>query len=301
MANILKINTPADYCEYMGVECPHPLVGVINFEEASPIRSSLNNYGVYAIFMHTRVMDNLTYGQGAFESANGSLICVAPGQIGGKEDDGNRVTLDGWALLFHPDLLAGTSLERDIRRYSYFDYRANEALRMDASERAQLGALMQAIREETERPRDSEQNGILVSFISAMLRFCNRAYARQFSEMRHESDDDILVKLSALLNDYFDRGLQKTLGVPGVQYFADRLCMSANYFSDMLRKSTGENAGNFIRSHIIRMAQSRLLATGNVSEVAYELGFDYPQHFSRMFKKHTGVTPSSYLTAAGVK
>ncbi|MCM1332698.1 MAG: helix-turn-helix domain-containing protein [Bacteroides sp.] len=294
MANILKVETPIDYCAFVGAAGRHPLVGVIDFEKVTPIRSSLNSYGVYGIFMHSRVRDDLTYGRGAFGHSSGSLICVAPGQIGGREDDGNLIDIDGWALLFHPDLLSGTHLEKEIRQFSFFDYSANEALYMDDSEKEALVSLIKNIRDEIDRPIDNEQNSIIVSFISAMLHLCNRAYSRQFHQIR-QSSDDILVKLSALLNDYFDNGLQLKEGIPGVQYFADKLCMSPNYFSDMLKKTTGENASNFIRDHIIRIAKNKLTASGNVSQVAYDLGFEYPQHFSRMFKKHTGMTPTQYL------
>ncbi len=153
---------------------------------------------------------------------------------------------------------------------------------------------MRSIGKEIALSADSDQNAIIVSYISVMLHICNRAYTRQFHQIR-QSSDDILVRLSALLNEYYEEGLQLKDGVPGVQYFAEKLCMTANYFSDLLKKTTGENASNFIRSHIIRMAKNRLVSSGNVSQVAYDMGFEYPQHFSRMFKKHTGMTPSQYL------
>lgn len=294
MATILKVNKPKDFMSYLGAECRHPLIGVIDFEKISPIPSSLNNYGVYGIFMHSKVRDDLTYGRSAFGHATGSLICVAPGQIGGREENGDLVEIDGWAVLFHPNLISGTHLEKEIRNFSYFDYSANEALYMDEHEREIIVTLMKSIRDEIENPIDNEQDAIIVGYLSAMLHFCNRAYTRQFRHMR-QTTEDILVKLSALLNDYYDSGKQLTQGIPGVQYFADRLCMSPNYFSDMLKKSTGENASNFIRSHIVRLAKNKLMASGNISEVAYALGFEYPQHFSRMFKRYTGMTPTQYL------
>ncbi len=294
MPKILKLNTPGDYLSYIGGESRHPLVGVVDFEKISPIPSSLNDYGVYGLFMHSKVREDLQYGSGTFGHSTGSLICVAPGQIGGREDAGDLIELDGWALLFHPDLLVGTSLEKDIRRFSFFDYSANEAVYLEETEKETLSSLMRSIGKEIALSADSDQNAIIVSYISVMLHICNRAYTRQFHQIR-QSSDDILVRLSALLNEYYEEGLQLKDGVPGVQYFAEKLCMTANYFSDLLKKTTGENASNFIRSHIIRMAKNRLVSSGNVSQVAYDMGFEDPQHFSRMFKKHTGMTPSQYL------
>lgn len=294
MKNILKVSTPEDYLSYVGAEIRHPLVGVVDFDRVSPIRSSLNNYGVYGLFMHSKVRDDLSYGRGDFIGSSGCLICVAPGQIGGREDTGDLIDIDGWALLFHPELIAGTHLEKEMGRFSFFDYSANEALFLEEDERESLAALIKSIRAEIEKPSDSDQKAIIVSYISVILHLCSRAYGRQFSQIRQTSDD-ILVRLSALLNEYFDSGRQLSEGIPGVQYIADKLCMSPNYFSDMLKKSTGENAGNFIREHIVRLAKNRLMASANIAQVAYDLGFEYPQHFSRMFKKHTGMTPSQYL------
>ncbi|MCM1337911.1 MAG: helix-turn-helix domain-containing protein [Candidatus Amulumruptor caecigallinarius] len=296
MAKILKVNLPGDYCSYVGAESRHPLVAVIDYDAISPVPSSLNDYGVYGVFIHSEVRDDIKYGLGEFGHTTGTLICVAPGQLGGREDDGTLIDLDGYALLFHPDLLIGTRLERDIRQFSFFDYSANEALYMEESEREIIASLMRSISDELHRPADSEQNAIVTSYISAMLHYCNRAYNRQFSIMA-QSGDDLLVKLSSLINDYYENGEQFSTGVPGTQLFADKLCMSPNYFSDLLKKSTGETAGNFIRRQIVRMAKNRLAATGNVSQVAYDLGFKYPQHFSRMFKNHTGMTPSQYLAS----
>lgn len=296
MKNILKVNRPGDYLSYVGATGLHPLVGVVDFDKITPIRSSLNNYGVYGLFLHSKIRDDLSYGRGIFGATSGCLICVAPGQIGGREDTGELIDIDGWALLFHPELIAGTHLEKEMSGFSYFDYSANEALFLEEDERESLVGLIKNIQAEIKKPADNEQNDIIVSYISVMLHLCNRAYNRQFSQIR-QSSDDILVRLSSLLNEYFDNGRQLSEGIPGVQHFADKLCMSPNYFSDLIKKTTGENASNFIREHIIRLAKNRLMASGNISQVAYDLGFEYPQHFSRMFKKHTGMTPTQYLAS----
>lgn len=294
MRTVLKVKKPGDFISYMGAQSRHPLVGVIDYSKCSPIPHTLNDYEVYGIFMHSNIPADLVYGCGRYEGNSGTLICVAPGQLGGKEDDGELIEIDGWALLFHPDLLKGTELENGIRQFSFFDYSINEALHLTDDEQRKIASLMSEIQEEIDSPSDSEQNAIIIAYINVMLRLCNRAYSRQFSQFR-QSSDDILVRLSALLNEYYDSGEQMRQGVPGVQYFAERLCLSPNYFSDLMKRTTGENAGNFIRSHIVRMAKNRLVASGNISQVAYELGFEYPQHFSRMFKKQTGMTPKNYI------
>lgn len=300
MSTILKINRPGDFISYIGGQTRHPLVGVVDFSKVSPVPSSLNDYGVYALFMHSKVRDDLKYGLGWFGHTSGSLICVSPGQIGGREDSGDLIDIDGWALLFHPDLLVGTPLEKGIREFSFFDYCANEAVFLRDDEKETLASLMKSILAEMALPADSEQDAIIVGYISVMLHVCNRAYTRQFHQIRQTSDD-ILVRLSALLNEYYDQGRQLRHGVPRVQYFARELGMTTNYFGDMFKKTTGENAGNFIRNHIIRMAKNRLVSSGNVSQVAYDLGFEYPQHFSRMFRRNTGVSPTQYVEEVSAK
>lgn len=296
MKKILNINTPGEYCNHVGLPILHPLVAVVDFSSISPMPSSLNNLGVYGLFMHSRLRDDLTYGSRNFGSGNGTLVCTAPGQLYGREDAGDLIELDGWGLLFHPDLLIGTQLESDIGKFSFFDYSTNEGLVMEEYEKEKLTSLVGYIQDELENGIvDNDRNNIIVGYLTSLLHHCNRFYNRQFSTMQ-SNNEDILVKLSLLINEYFDSGKQLTDGIPGVSYFADKMCMSPSYFSDLMKKSTGESAGNFIRNHIIRRAKNQLIATGNVSQVAYDLGFDYPQHFSRMFKKHTGLTPKQYIS-----
>ena len=239
MSKILKVRNVNDYGRYLGCAEQHPLVCVIDYAEVSPVRHSLNDYGVYGIFFHDEAEIDLAYGCGKYDYKKGTVICVAPGQVGGKEDDGEEVMLTGWALLFHPDLLHGFPLEKRIKEYSFFDYRINEALHMTDDEHDILASLMRRMREELAGKPDELQNAILVGYIELTLNFCQRFYNRQFVTRKIENSD-ILVRFDRLLREYFEDKLQMTLGLPTVQYCADKLCMSANYFGDVIKKTTGD-------------------------------------------------------------
>ena len=293
MNKILKVRNVGDYSRWVGHTDRHPLVSVIDYAEVSPVRHSLNNYSIYGIFFHDEAEIDLAYGCGKYDYKKGTVICVAPGQIGGKEDNSERVMLTGWALLFHPDLLHGTPLEKAIKNYSFFDYRVNEALHMTDEEHGILTSLMRQIRDELQKRHDELQDSIIVGYIELVLNFCQRFYNRQFITRKFDNSD-MLMKFDRLLHDYFDGNMQLTLGLPTVQFCADKLCMSSNYFGDMIKKTTGDTASNYIRQYIIQRAKNELATGESIARVAYGLGFEYPQHLSRMFKKLTGMTPSDY-------
>lgn len=294
MAKILKVNKTSDYSAYLGQTDRHPLLTVIDYSEISPIHHSLNHYSVYGIFVQENNGLDLTYGCGKYDYRDGSLICVAPGQIGGKEDNGDTVSIGGWALLFHPDLIHGTPLEKEIRNYTFFDYSVNEALHMNEKEHDIIVAILKRIRMEIDDPRDDFQNEILVSYISLLLKYCQRFYHRQFIT-RKLSNNDILSKFDRFLKNYFSDENLKGKGLPTVNICAEHLCMSTNYFSDLIKKMTGESPGRQIRRYIIRQIKNELASGLSVAEAAYKLGFEYPSHLSRMFKKETGMTPTDYI------
>lgn len=293
MNKILKVRNVGDYSRWVGHTDRHPLVCVIDYTEVSPVHHSLNNYSIYGIFFHDEAEIDLAYGCGKYDYKKGTVICVAPGQIGGKEDNGERVMLTGWALLFHPDLLHGTSLEKAIKNYSFFDYRINEALHMTDEEHGILTSLMRQIRDELQKNHDELQDSIIVGYIELVLNFCQRFYNRQFITRKLENSD-VLMKFDSLLRDYYEENVQLTLGLPTVKYCADKLCMSSNYFGDMVRRMTGDTASCYIRRYVIARAKNEFANGTSIAQVAYGLGFEYPQHLSRMFKKQEGITPSEY-------
>ena len=291
MSKILKVNKPSDYSEWVGQTAIHDLISVINYSELSPVRHSLNNYGVYGLFLQEEEGMDLVYGTGKYDYSEGTLICVAPGQIGGKEDNGELINLSGWAVLFHPDILQGTGLEKDIRNFSFFDYRINEALHMTAEERDVMVELIKQLDNELKFPADAMQNRIIVGFINLLLRYAERFYNRQFVS-RTVVNNDILSRFEGFLKTYFEKDMQLSLGVPTVGLCAEELCMSSSYLSDVIKRTTGDTANQYIKKYVVQLAKNRLVSGMNSSEVAYSLGFDYPQHFARTFKRITGETPS---------
>ena len=290
---ILKVNKPSDYSSYLGVTDMHPLVSVLEYDRISPVYVTLNDYSVYGIFLRGDDLVDLTYGCGRYDYREGTLLAVAPGQIGGTEDTGEKVDLSGWALLFHPDLLQGTSLEKGIAKYSFFDYRINEALHMTEEEKEIIIGLMRSIETEIGKQRDAHQDRIIVGYIELMLNFCQRFYDRQFVT-RKIDNTNILSRFHEVLSDYFSSELQLEHGLPTIQYMADKLCLSSSYLGDIIKRTTGTNASKYIQRHMIQKAKNLLSSGMSISQTAYSLGFDYPQHFSRFFKREEGLTPKEY-------
>lgn len=299
MSKIVKIKEVNDYIKAIGgTVSKHPLVGVVDFSELSSVPHSLNNYEVYGVFMHQHLSVDLTYGCGKYDYQNGgTIICVAPGQIGGKEDNGERIQLEGWALLFQPSLLTKTLLDNKMSQYTFFDYSINEALHTTPEEYQMLEEIMKHIKKEINGHRDNSQDTIITDYISLLLSYCNRFYNRQFVTRKIENAD-ILHKFQLILDDYYKRKKQIQLGLPSVRYCADLLCLSPGYLGDLVRKHTGDSAIDFIHQFILQKAKSELLSGKRISQTSYELGFDYPGHFSRLFKKIEGISPSSYIKQA---
>lgn len=294
MKSILQVSDPNVYGRYVNAPVLHPLISIVHYDEVSPIHSSLNRYGVYGLFIQRNFPKNLTYGMKMFDAPDGSIIAVEPGQIGGREDDGEELYLSGWALLFSPQLIHGTDMEPRMKDYRFFSYFATETLVMETSEWGRITQLLTQLRHELQENTDSTAlRTVILGYIRLILEYCNRIYLRQLSK-EDKSSSDLLKRFNSLLRDYYYEQRQLDLGVPSVQYCADQLAYSARYLGDVVHKATGGTAIGYIHSFVIEQGKNLLMNGHNINETAHLLGFDYPQHFTRLFRKMTGLTPREY-------
>ena len=295
MKNILHLTDPNIYARHVHAPELHPLVAIVHYDEVSPVRTSLNRYGVYGLFIQQNFPKNLTYGMKMFDAADGSIIAVEPGQIGGKEDDGQDLYLSGWALLFSPQLLHGTDLEARIKDYHFFSYFATETLKMKPAEWGRLTQLLTQMRHELKENADSPAlRAVILGYLRLILEYCNRIYLRQLS-LEDKASSDILKRFHNLLREYYLDGRQMDQGVPSVQYCARQLAYSPRYLGDVIHKSTGGTAISYIHSFVIEQGKNLLMNGHNINEAAHLLGFEYPHHLTRLFKKVTGITPTEFL------
>ena len=290
----LYINEANDYARDIRVPVLHPHVAIIHYDEAGEIRHSLNRIDCYGIFLQREFPENLTYGIGTYHDGDGSLMAYSPGQIGGKRDDGTRRQYHGWVLLFDPVFIHGTEIEQRMKDYHFFSYNSNEALFLQQQEKDTLAGLMENIRAELTNEADDMQDDIVRDYIQLILDYCNRFYARQFKEMTTGSSD-ILARFQQVLIDYYEQGKQRQEGLPSVKYCASELCLSPGYFGDIVRDALGESPKDYIRGFIVMRAKSLMLSGQSITQVSDVLGFEYPNHFTRLFKQLTGQTPSQFF------
>jgi len=301
MEKVFKFDAVGEYNALNNHETLHPLVSVIDFSKSKPwswpgggSKSIKVNYGLYCIFLKEIKCGNLKYGCSYYDYQEGSLVFISPGQIVEVEDFGQNFQPKGYALLFHPDLIHGTALGRHIHEYSFFSYQSNEALHLSERERKIILDCFSKIKYELEHAIDKHSKRLIVSNVEMVLNYCVRFYDRQFIT-RDNVHKGILEKFETLLNDYFHTDKTQTIGLPSVAYCASELNLSANYFGDLIKKETGKTAQEYILSKLIDVAKERIFdQSKSVSEIAYELGFKYPQHFTRLFKQKVGYTPNEY-------
>ena len=275
MSEILDLKTIHDYNDFLGLETLNPLVSFVDFSKVAVLKHRCKCFGFYAIFLKEKIHGPITYGRSKYDYQEGTLVFIAPGQVGGINDDGETLHPQGYALLFHPDLIRGTSLARNMKTYTFFSYEANEALHMSERERQTVFNCFGEIEEELRHTIDKHSRSIIVSNIEVLLNHCLRFYDRQFAT-REAINSDVLTRFESF-------------------WCADQLHLSANYFGDLVKKQTGKSAIEYIHFAIINRVKDRLLETNKtVSEIAYEVGFQYPHHLSRLFKKVAGCTPNEY-------
>ncbi len=297
--SVIHINTVDEYNRLLGVETLNPLVSVIDLSKCTPMRHQRQVFGFYAIYLKEVMCGDLIYGRQTYDYQEGTVVTIAPGQVVGVVDNGEVFQPKGWALVFHPDLIHGTSLGKHIKEYNFFSYEVNEALHLSERERAIVVDCLNKIQQEIEHSIDRLSKRLIAKNIELLLDYCLRFYERQFIT-RENVNNDILMRFEQLLDNYFTGNNAAKNGLPTVKHCATELCLSPNYFGDLIKKETGHTAQEYIQNKIIELSKERILdPTFSISQVAYNLGFQYAQHFSRMFKRSVGMTPNEYRNKVG--
>ena len=291
---MIVIDSVDRYNEIFGLETRHPLVSIIDLAKSTtwPTRAWFR-YEVYALYLKNVKCGDIKYGRQYYDYQDGTIVCFAPGQITDLEMLPN-IQPNAHGILFHPDLIRGTALGQEIKKYSFFSYEINEALHISEEERQTVMDCLQKITIELEHSIDKHSRRLICANIGLLLDYCMRFYERQF-DTRNGVNKDIIVRFEHLLNEYFEGDAPQKQGLPSVKYFADKVFLSVNYFSDMVRKQTGKTVSEYIQDKMIGLVKEQLLSTDKTtSQIAYEIGFQYPQHLSRMFKRIVGMTPNKF-------
>ena len=294
MSNMRRFSTISEYNAFNNNETKHPLVSVVDLSKADPRQGSQMYFGFYIVFLKDVKCGDLVYGRNTYDYQEGTLVFMAPGQVAGINSNGEYYQPKGHVLAFDADLIHGTLLGKHIREYSFFAYQSNEALHLSEKEKSIVLDCFSKIDYELERSVDKHSKKLIVSNIQLFLDYCLRFYERQFITRDHVSQG-IIVKFEALLNEYFTSETPQAVGLPSVAYCAEKLNLSPNYFGDLVKKETGKTAQEYIQVKLIDAAKEKIFDNDKtINQIAYELGFKYPQHFSRLFKKQVGQTPNEY-------
>jgi AraC-like DNA-binding protein len=293
MDRIVVYDSIDGFDKKFGIETLHPLINIVDIARSKPVEiDGPHCFNYYSVFLKDVQCGNIKYGRNYYDYQDGTLVFLAPRQVINVEKRKTDAP-KGWVLVFHPDMLLGTPLGRKLKKYTFFSYAVNEALHLSEHERGIVLECFRSIENELRHGMDNSSKDIIISRLELFLNYCKRFYERQFI-MRRQVAGDTLAHFEQLLEDYL---CSEQPGLPSVKYFADKMNFSANYLSDLLRKDTGKSALEHIRLRLIDMAKEKLFDRNkSVSEIAYELGFEYPQYFNRLFKRYVGVTPNEYRT-----
>ncbi|SEA61815.1 helix-turn-helix domain-containing protein [Pedobacter hartonius] len=294
----LKFDSISDAHQAFGLpRPPHPLISLINTagllsDAERPSGSHLLNF--YKISLRTKLSGSLRYGQGYYDFAEGGLLFAAPNQLIGSSDNESKDGISAYVLLIHPDFFTGYPLAKNISQYGFFSYSTNEALHLSEREKATIVSTFKLMEEELNNRIDDFSQEVIVTQIELLLNYAKRFYKRQFITRRPASNA-LLQKFELVLDEYFSNEKSLSQGVPTVQYLAENLNISPNYLSDMLRSLTGQSAQQHIHDKLIAKAKEKLSTTNlSVSQVAYVMGFEHSQSFSKLFKLKTKVSPLAF-------
>jgi len=291
---MINFETVSDYNDFNNHETFHPLVSVLDFSKAEIRTGKKMYFGLYCIFLKDVKCGDLIYGRNTYDYQKGTLVFIAPGQVVDVTNKTDPYQPMGHGLVFHPDILHGTTLGKSIKSYHFFSYNTNEALHLSEKERGLVLDLFSKIQAELEAGVDKHSKKVIATNIELFLSYCERFYDRQFIT-REDVNKGTLEKFENLLDEYFQTDQAQNIGLPNVSFCAEQLNLSANYFGDLIKKETGKSAQEYIQNKVIEVAKERVFDTNkSISEVAYELGFKYPQHFNRLFKQRVGYTPNEY-------
>lgn len=298
MKPIIQLHTVSDLYKLFDLgHSQHPLVAVLDFSKVSEQieQSSKITTNFYSIMFKNYCKNNIKYGRKTIDFQDGNLICIAPNQVVEIDNEVEaKENMLGWGLFFHPDLIRATSLNDKIKDYSFFTYETSEALHLSDKEKNILYECVQKIQIELQENIDVHSQYIIVSTIELLLNYCLRFYGRQMIT-RSQTNRTIVAQIENILNHYFAEIKIKEQGLPTVKYLASQVHLSPSYLSDVLKKETGKNTQEHIHFYLIEAAKNHLLNTNlTINEIAYNLGFDYPQYFNKLFKKKTGQTPLEY-------
>lgn len=297
MKEIIKLQSISDLNKFIALSTQHPLVAVVDFSKMDEYIENGTRISAdfYTIMFKNYCANKIRYGRSSYDFQEGSLICIAPKQVLTMDSEiEKREDMMGWGLFFHPDILRGTALASKMKDYTFFSYETSEALHLSEKEKEILFDCVQKIESELKENIDSHSQTLIVSNIELLLNYCARYYGRQFITRKH-SNSSIVSQVEKLLQEYFDTQDIRQQGLPSVKWLAEQVHLSPGYLGDLLKKETGMNAQDHIHYHLIEAAKNILLNSDrSVSEIAYSLGFEYPQYFSKLFKMKTGKSPGEY-------
>jgi len=294
MDNLIRFDTITEFNVYNNHETLHPLVSVVDMSRAAQRKAGSAHYGFYTVFLKDIKCGDLRYGKNTYDYQEGTLVFIAPGQVVTVENKGDLYQPKGYALVFHPDMIHGMSLGKHIHDYTFFNYQSNEALHVSERERKIVLDCFSKIEYELEHAIDKHSKQLIVSNIELFLDYCIRFYDRQFIT-RDSVHKSILERFENLLNKYFLSDKPQENGLPSVAYCAKEMNLSPNYFGDLIKKETGISAQEYIQAKVIDVAKERVFDQNkSISQIAYGLGFKYPQHFTRLFKQKVGYSPNEY-------